>query len=151
MSSLGAHTPQGERRSRVPEACSTAAFVVVVGNYLFTLSACTRSWLRHTGSLVVAGQSLSHWTTGRKPYHISFIHSSVTEPLGCFYVLTILNSAAMNNGMYVSFPTRVFISSRYRARISFTHCCDFIISSRCKAWVFVCFFHMLYLLLLFIR
>jgi len=35
-------------------------------------------------------------------YHIFFIHSSVNGCLGCFYILTIVISAAMNIGVYVS-------------------------------------------------
>ena len=43
-----------------------------------------------------------------------FIHSSVTGHLGCFHVLAIVNSAAMNNGVHVSFS--VLVSSGYMPR-----------------------------------
>ena len=41
-------------------------------------------------------------------YHNFFIHLSVDGHLGCFHVLAIVNSAAMNNGIHVSFSTLVF-------------------------------------------
>ena len=37
-------------------------------------------------------------------YHNFFIHSPVDGHLGGFHVLDIVNSAAMNNGIHVSFP-----------------------------------------------
>ena len=44
-------------------------------------------------------------------YHNFFIHSSVDECLGCFHVLAIINSAAVNIGVHVSFS--VLVSSGY--------------------------------------
>ena len=44
-------------------------------------------------------------------YHIFFIHSSVHGHLGCFYVLAVVNSAAVNIGVHVSF--RIVIFSGY--------------------------------------
>ena len=41
-------------------------------------------------------------------FHNFFIYSSVDQYLGCFYVLATVNSAAMNNGIYVSFVNFVF-------------------------------------------
>ena len=40
-------------------------------------------------------------------YHDFFIHSSVDGHIGCFYVLAVVNSAAVNNGIHVSFSTLV--------------------------------------------
>ena len=41
-------------------------------------------------------------------YHNFFIHSSVDGHLGCFYALSIVNSATMNIGIHVSFSLMVF-------------------------------------------
>ena len=46
--------------------------------------------------------------------HNFFIHSSVSEHLGCFHVLAIVNTAAVNNGLHVSFS--VLVSSGYMPR-----------------------------------
>ena len=42
-------------------------------------------------------------------YHVFFIHSSVDERLGCFSILAVVNSAAVNTGVPISFPIRVFV------------------------------------------
>ena len=47
-------------------------------------------------------------------YHNFFIHSSVNGHLGCFHVLAIVNSAAMNNGIHVSLS--ILVSSGYMLR-----------------------------------
>ena len=47
-------------------------------------------------------------------YHIFFIHSSVNGHLGCFHVLAIVNSAAMNIGVHVSL--RIMVFSGYMPR-----------------------------------
>ena len=47
-------------------------------------------------------------------YHSFFTHSSVSGHLGCFHVLAIVNSAAVNIGVHVSFS--VLVSSGYMPR-----------------------------------
>ena len=47
-------------------------------------------------------------------YHNFFIHSSVDGHLGCFHVLAIVNSAAVNNGIHVSFS--ILVSSGYMSK-----------------------------------
>ena len=51
-------------------------------------------------------------------YYIFFIHSSVHEHLGCLHILTIVNSAAMNIGVHVSFQVRVFSGYMPRSGIA---------------------------------
>ena len=47
-------------------------------------------------------------------YHKFFTHSSVDGHLGCFHILDIVNSAAVNNGIHVSFS--ILVSSGYMPR-----------------------------------
>ena len=47
-------------------------------------------------------------------YHSFLVHSSVDRHLGCFHVLAIVNSAAMNNWIHVCFS--VLVSSGYMPR-----------------------------------
>ena len=51
-------------------------------------------------------------------YHNLFIHSSVDYHLGCFHVLAIINSTAMNNGIHVYFPSLVFSGYMPRSGIA---------------------------------
>ena len=50
-------------------------------------------------------------------FHIFFIHSSVNGHLGYFHDLAIVNSAAMNIGVHVSFWIRVSYGYMPRSRI----------------------------------
>ena len=51
-------------------------------------------------------------------HHIFFIHSSVDGHLGCFHVLAIVSSAAMNIGVHVSFWIRAFSGYMPRSGIA---------------------------------
>ena len=50
-------------------------------------------------------------------YHI-FIHSSVDEHLGCFLVLAIVYSAAVNIGVHISFQIMVFPGEMHRSGVT---------------------------------
>ena len=54
------------------------------------------------------------WCVCVYTHHI-FIHSPVDGHLGCFHVLAIVNSAALNIGVHVPFQIRIF--SRYIPKI----------------------------------
>ena len=51
-------------------------------------------------------------------HHIFSIHFSVDVHLGCFHVLAIINSAAVNIGVHASFQIMVFSRYMPRSRIA---------------------------------
>ena len=53
--------------------------------------------------------------------HIFLIHSSVHGHLGCFHFLAVVNSAAMNIVMHVSFWNRVFCRYTFRIGIAWSY------------------------------
>ena len=53
--------------------------------------------------------------------HIFFIHSSVDGHLGCFHVLAIVNSAAMNTGVHIYFQIIDFSGYLPRSGIAVSH------------------------------
>ena len=61
-----------------------------------------------------AARSHGKLVSKRVNEHIFFIHSSVDGHLGCVHVLAIVNNAAMNTGVHVSF--RIMVFSRYMPR-----------------------------------
>ena len=56
-----------------------------------------------------------------------FTHSSINEHLGGFHVLAIVNGAAMNSGIHVSFS--ILVSSGYMPRSGITGSCGGFIPS----------------------
>ena len=54
-------------------------------------------------------------------YHSYFIHSFVDGRLGCFHVLAIRNSAAMNIGVHMSFS--ILVASGYMPRSGIAGSC----------------------------
>ena len=51
-------------------------------------------------------------------YHSFLIHSSADRHLGCFHVLAMINSAAMNNGVHVSLSDLVSLVCMPRSGVA---------------------------------
>ena len=54
-------------------------------------------------------------------YHIFFIHSSVGGRVGCFHASAIVNSAAMNTGVHISFWTVALFGCMFRSEIAVSY------------------------------
>ena len=68
-------------------------------------------------------------------YHSFFIHASVDGQLGCFHVLTIVNSDAMNIGVHVSFS--ILVSSGYMLSSGIAGFCSGFILSFFKIYFYI--------------
>ena len=54
-------------------------------------------------------------------YHVYLIHSSVDEHLGCFRISSVVNNAAVNIVVYLSFQICVFVFLGYKPRSGNAH------------------------------
>ena len=66
-------------------------------------SCCVARFLTGHGLVPVCGPGVGDPCSSVYMYHIFFICSSVDGQLGCFHALAIVNIAAMNIGVHVSF------------------------------------------------
>ena len=74
------------------------------------LNSLTRDQTHVPSSRSMISSSLDHQGS---PHHIFFIHFSVDGHFGCFHVLAIVNSTALNIGVRVYFQITVFGFFRY--------------------------------------
>ena len=82
----------------------------------------TEAWHAEVHGVAKSQTQLSNWEKQDKcfivyMYHIFFIHSSVDSHLGCFHVLVVVNSAAVNMGP----PARWLVKSFSASRLTHPH------------------------------
>ena len=58
---------------------------------------------------LVVNDSISFFFLWLNIIHVSFIYSSTDGQLGCVHVSAVVNSAALNMGVHISFQISVFI------------------------------------------
>ena len=88
-------------------------------NLCLTYSMVSISWFSRFVSISLSLYTHTHTHTHTHTNPITFfIYSSVVGHLGCFHVLTIVNSTAVNIGVHVSFWTMFFSRCLCRIRIA---------------------------------